>query len=119
MLSEKVTILICLLLLSGCASDWKIRGGPDECRAMCKKWKLEFVGMVGVGNQDATGPGATACVCQVQKLGEQVSSRKDGDASASASLAGPITAEQAAIAANAAIQQQRMMRSRSYNNGYR
>jgi hypothetical protein len=32
---------------------------------MCKKWELEFVAMVGVGNQESTGDGATACVCQV------------------------------------------------------
>ncbi len=52
--------------LAGCASEWKIQGGPRECVAMCAGWNMELTGMVGVGNQDAAGPGATACVCQVR-----------------------------------------------------
>jgi hypothetical protein len=92
---------------AGCASQWKIHGGPPECIRMCTKWNLEFAGMVGVGNQDSMGEGATACVCQVRRNPAQASN--GGEAAASASLAGPITAAQAAIAANAVMQRQMMM----------
>jgi hypothetical protein len=57
------------LALSACASELKIHGGPQECVQMCRSWNMELTGMVGVGNQDATGPGATACVCQVPSSG--------------------------------------------------
>ena len=59
-------MLLAVGLLGGCASQWKIQGGPVECRQMCEGWDMELTGMVGVGNQDASGPGATACVCQVR-----------------------------------------------------
>lgn len=95
-------LLVVATALPGCASAWKIHGGPDECVQMCRNWGLVFAGMVGVGNQDATGDGATACVCQVAPNSEQTS----GGSSATASLAGPITAAQAAAAAEAAHQQQ-------------
>ena len=67
--------------LSGCAawlktpdSKWKIHQGPAECMEMCKGWDLEFAGMVGVGNQDRIGDGATACVC-VPRSGENSEDR--------------------------------------------
>ena len=56
-----------LVLLSGCASPWKIHGGPKECVQMCRGWGMELTGMVGVGNQDRSGYGATACVCEVPR----------------------------------------------------
>src|SRR4051812_36722178 len=88
----------------GCASQWKLQGGPAECVSMCSKWNLEFVAMVGVGNQDATGNGATACVCHVPQRATPGS--LSGGAGASSSLAGPIVAAEAAAAAQAAQQQQ-------------
>ena len=53
------------LNVAGCASDWKIHGGPQECFQMCQSWNMQLVGMVGVGSQDRTGGGATACVCEI------------------------------------------------------
>ncbi|MGH7434337.1 MAG: hypothetical protein ACRENE_01530 [Polyangiaceae bacterium] len=88
-----------------CASQWKIQGGPKECIKMCSNWDLEFAGMVGVGNQDATGDGATACVCQVR--GKATGSAGAAEGAAAGSIAAPITAAEAAAAAQAA-QQQRM-----------
>jgi hypothetical protein len=55
------------LFLGGCASPWKIHGGPKECSQMCSSWGMELTGMVGVGNQDRTGYGATACVCELPR----------------------------------------------------
>jgi hypothetical protein len=60
-------LIVCLSVLGGCASQWKIQGGPTECVQMCRSWDMELSGMVGVGNQSASGPGATACVCQVRR----------------------------------------------------
>jgi hypothetical protein len=60
-------LMVSAWVLGGCASQWKIQGGPKECLEMCRNWDMELSGMVGVGNQDATGPGATACVCQVRR----------------------------------------------------
>jgi len=94
---------------TACASGWKIQGGPQTCVEMCKGWNLEFAGMVGIGNQSpGSNEGATACVCQVPKTSASVS----GAAAASASLAGPITAAQAAAAAHGATAQ------RSVGPGY-
>jgi hypothetical protein len=104
MLSSRSLAALLLLLgfmLAGCASNWKIHGGPQECVQMCNKWGLVFAGMVGVGDQGATGEGATACVCQVP--GTPATS---GGNAAAASLAAPITAAQAAAAAQAAQQHQ-------------
>jgi hypothetical protein len=86
-----------LFLFAGCASQWKIQGGPKECLAMCKNWGLQFTAMVGVGNQDTTGEGATACVCQVPA--RSTASAEQGGAAASTGLAAPIVAEAAAAAA--------------------
>jgi hypothetical protein len=63
-------VLICALLPLGClglgsGSRWKVHGGPQECVRMCSAWNLQFAGMVGVGNQEQWGDGATACICQV------------------------------------------------------
>lgn len=98
-------VIVAGFLATGCpSSDWKIQGGADACRAMCKKWGLQFTAMVGVGDQEKSyGQGATACVCQPRELVRKPSG-KEGAASASASLAGPIT--EAAAAAAAAAQQQ-------------
>jgi hypothetical protein len=83
------------LTLAGCASQWKIQGGPHECRAMCHKWNMELTGMVGVGNQSATGPGATACVCQVRKTAS-LDTQGVAASGTSASTAAVIVAIQAA-----------------------
>jgi len=96
------------VLLAGCPSQWKIHGGPGECVAMCNSWNLQFAGMVGVGDQSASGPGATACVCQVPMPPAAPHVGMPGGA-ASASMAGPITAAQAAAAATLAHQQQMQM----------
>lgn len=64
-MSKKLFLGVLGLIGLGCASQWKISGGPQECVSMCKGWGMELAGMVGVGNQDPTGEGATACVCQV------------------------------------------------------
>lgn len=90
--------------LLGCASNWKIHGGPEECVQMCNKWGLVFAGMVGVGDQSRTGEGATACVCQVAAPAQT----SGGSAAATASLAAPISAAQAAAAAHAAQQRQQL-----------
>lgn len=92
--------IVCSTLV-GCASNWKIHGGPKECVEMCNKWDLVFAGMVGVGDQSSSGAGATACVCQVAAPAQS----SGGSAAAAASLAAPVTAAQAAAAAQAAQQQ--------------
>ena len=66
-MQARVGFAVLTLSMLGCASQWKIQGGPQECVQMCRNWNMELTGMVGVGNQDATGPGATACVCQVKR----------------------------------------------------
>jgi hypothetical protein len=63
-------VVACALLPLGClglgsGSRWKVHGGPQECVRMCTAWNLQFAGMVGVGNQEQWGDGATACICQV------------------------------------------------------
>lgn len=106
---------------SGCPSAWKIHGGPAECIRMCQGWKLQFAGMVGVGNQDPSGDGATACVCQVGSFGPQASSDGKGamNGAMSASLAAPISAAEAAAAAMAAQQRQmQMQQSAAMANGF-
>lgn len=96
--------LAIVMSVGGCASNWKIQGGPRECISMCQKWNLEFAGMVGVGNQNSTGDGATACVCQVPTR----AGATKGEGGVAASMAAPISAAQAAAAAAAAQQQQAM-----------
>lgn len=78
-------VAVCVAALGGCASAWKIQGGPQTCVDMCRKWDMELSGMVGVGNQDATGPGATACVCQVRRTAGSPSAN---DVAASGTSAG-------------------------------
>ncbi len=110
---KQIVIITLLALAPGCASPWKIHGGPAECLQMCKNWNLEFAGMVGVGSQDSARAGATACVCQVPR--PNAAAAKGGEAASSASLAGPITAAQAALAATAAalqMQQQQQVQRR-------
>lgn len=99
--------LAIVMSVGGCASNWKIQGGPRECISMCQKWNLEFAGMVGVGNQNSTGDGATACVCQVPtRAGAAKGDATKGEGGVAASMAAPISAAQAAAAAAAAQQQQ-------------
>jgi hypothetical protein len=96
----KLSLVVLLSQGVGCASGWKVHGGPKTCVEMCNGWDLEFAGMVGVGDQSPSGAGASACVCQVRK--PDAKERTGGAAAATASLAGPITAAQAAAAAAAA-----------------
>jgi hypothetical protein len=85
------------LLLAGCASQWKIQGGPKECLQMCQSWDMDLTGMVGVGNQDATsGEGATACVCQVRKTAPAAASNDIGAPGTAAGMAAAIVAIQEA-----------------------
>ena len=96
------TIMAVSLALMGCASQWKVLGGPPECRVMCERWHLKFAGMVGVGNQDPRErEGATACVCLDPEVATGAVSGAGGS---SAGLSAPIAA--AAQAAAAAAQQQ-------------
>lgn len=64
---KNITVLIAALSLTACASNWKIHGGPKECKSMCEEWDMELTGMVGVGDQSSSGDGATACVCEIKK----------------------------------------------------
>ena len=93
----KTTIRLVVLSLSmlGCASQWKIQGGPQECVQMCRSWNMDLTGMVGVGNQDATGPGATACVCQVKPAAGAPASADPGASGTAASSAAVIAAIEA------------------------
>ena len=95
-----LTRLVCFaltgLLLGGCASQWKIQGGPKECLQICQSWDMDLTGMVGVGNQDATGEGATACVCQVRKPAPPVASNEVGAQGTASGMAAAIVAIEAA-----------------------
>src|SRR5215471_14061261 len=66
-----LTLAFALFLSAGCSfqrpSPWKIHGGLKECLDMCRVWDLEFVAMVGVGDQGPSTEGASACVCQARK----------------------------------------------------
>lgn len=91
------SLVVLVLSLVGCASQWKIQGGPQECVQMCRNWNMELSGMVGVGNQDATGPGATACVCQVKRAAgaaEGTELAASGTAASSAAVIVAIEEEQ-------------------------
>jgi hypothetical protein len=81
----------CLCLVGGCASQWKVHGGPAECMSMCQEWDMELAGMVGVGDQGRTGGGASACVCTVARPG---TSGSVASAGTTASLAGAVVAIQ-------------------------
>lgn len=89
---------------------------------MCKSWNLQFAGMVGVGNQDPSGDGATACVCQVGSFGPQASTDQSGGGlsggAMGASLAAPISAAEAAAAAAAARRQQMQNQSAMAAGGF-
>ena len=74
-------------LATGCASDWKIHGGPQECIEMCQGWNMELTGMVGVGSQDRTGGGSTACVCEIPRPGGQVPAGVAGTATSTGAIA--------------------------------
>ena len=56
-----IFFIVLMVLCVGCASNWKIHGGPSECEEMCEEWGLEFTAMGGVGDQGKFGQGATAC----------------------------------------------------------
>lgn len=85
----RIAALFSVFALAGCASQWKVHGGPTECMAMCQEWDMELAGMVGVGNQDRSGGGASACVCTVR--GARAST---GSSGTTASLAGAVVALQ-------------------------
>ncbi|MFV2058625.1 MAG: hypothetical protein ACC707_19345 [Thiohalomonadales bacterium] len=104
-----------LVFITGCASDWKIHGGPADCIKMCEKWDLEFTAMVGVGNQDRTGNGATACVCQPKQ--NKQNAVPDG-AGSTTSLAAPITAAELA-AAQAAYMVRHQQHTQQQSSYYR
>lgn len=53
---------------------------------------MELTGMVGVGNQDATGEGATACVCQVKKTAAEATPTDLPASGTSASMSAAIVA---------------------------
>ena len=101
---SRLMVALVVLAMTGCASHWKILGGPPECRAMCDRWGLKFVGMVGVGSQDPHdfhGQGATACVCLDPEVAKGAVAGAGGS---SASLSAPIAA--ATQAAAAAVHEQ-------------
>lgn len=85
-------LLPCLLALglalglAGCASKWKIHGGPQECAKMCQRWGMQLTGMVGVGDQSSTGPGATACVCELPGAGGEAPVASAGSAAGTAAV---------------------------------
>jgi hypothetical protein len=89
-------VVVCVSLLAGCASQWKIQGGPKECMQMCAAWDMELTGMVGVGNQDASGPGATACVCQPRKTADAPGATAVGSPGAATGMSAAIVALQEA-----------------------
>jgi hypothetical protein len=47
---------------------------------------MELVGMVGVGNQDASGAGATACVCEIAAKQGAMRTGASGVASSSSAV---------------------------------
>jgi hypothetical protein len=59
--------MVLTILLFGCATEWKVQGGPGECVQMCKSWGMELTGMVGVATQARFGGGSSACVCEVPR----------------------------------------------------
>ena len=81
---------------------------------MCSAWDLEFTAMVGVGSQDRTGDGATACVCQPRR--EKQSAIMEGAGSTTSSLAAPITAAELAAAQAAYMAQQSGQMHQQSNN---
>jgi len=95
-----LALALFLSLGAGCTlqrpSPWKIHGGARECMDMCRLWDLEFVAMVGVGDQGPASEGASACICQVRK--SAASAEVLGAAAAAASMAAPISAAEAAAA---------------------
>ena len=107
-------------VLSGCAalipqappSKWKIHQGPSECIEMCKSWDLEFAGMVGVGNQEKTGDGATACVCQPKSGGN--TEDREGRFRAPQRLQIVAAAQAAAQAAQIVIERRRAAARNAY-----
>ena len=101
----RILVGFAMLSLGACASEWKIHGGPKDCVRMCANWNMELTAMVGVGSQESSGPGATACVCQPRGGETAASTEKRAGGASSAALAAPITAQAAAAAA--AAQQQR------------
>ena len=95
-LVERCGCVVLAAVLAGCASQWKIQGGPRECAQMCQSWDMELTGMVGVGSQDPTGPGATACVCELRKSPAAASKSPVAEAGTTAGTAAAIVAIQEA-----------------------
>jgi hypothetical protein len=74
-------------LASGCASEWKIHGGPAECVQICQSWNMRLTGMVAVGDQSRRGGGASACVCEIPTSGGQVAAGASGMAASTGAIA--------------------------------
>ena len=97
-----LTLALALFLSQGAGctlqrpSPWKIHGGARECMDMCRLWDLEFVAMVGVGDQGPATEGASACICQLRK--SAATAEVLGAAAAAASTAATNSAAQAAAA---------------------
>jgi len=85
----RISALTVCFALAGCASQWKVHGGPAECMTMCQEWDMELAGMVGVGDQGRASGGASACVCTVP--GAHAST---GSSGTTAGLAGAVVAIQ-------------------------
>ena len=79
---------------------------------MCKSWDLEFAGMVGVGNQERTGDGATACVCQPKSGGN--TEDREGRFRAPQRLQIVAAAQAAAQAAQIVIERRRAAAASAY-----
>jgi len=66
------------LVLSACATSFTgeahVEGGPSGCVAKCKRWGLEFAGMVAMGEY------SDACICHVP--GRAATSSSDADSAA-------------------------------------
>ena len=89
----RISALTVCFALAGCASQWKVHGGPAECMTMCQEWDMELAGMVGVGDQGRTGGGASACVCTVPTA--TASTGGHGSAGTTASLSAAVVALEA------------------------
>jgi hypothetical protein len=76
---EKILCFLLIALLAGCVTTTnfmgkaKIEGGVSECEAKCKKWGMELVGMVALGEY------TDGCICKkkepqlsMQDVGESV-----------------------------------------------
>ena len=93
-MSIKLVVGVLGLVGFGCASPWKISGGPKECVSMCRGWGMELAGMVGVGDQSASEGGATACVCELPGKQGAISTGASGISAGSAAVIAAVQAEE-------------------------